>query len=153
MFDMKLDTSDMERRLKVLIDKSPAAWRKAKEIGAIQFLTWANNGSANESRKPPIATGFLRGSSSAFVGGKLVGVNQQENNQEANRDHSEKEGVITWGWNADYATRMHETEYNLGEHSQRDGDSGNKWLEKHLKADRFNLMKVLSIEFKKEVGT
>lgn len=152
MFSMKLDTTSMKRELAKLEKQSPKAFEFGLTVGAIQFLTWANNGSTKEPRKPPIAKGFLRGSSSAFVGSKLVGVYTGENNKEANRSYAENGLNVTWGWNADYATKMHESEYNLGPVSVQDGDAGNKWLEKHLDADRELFMKVVAAETGKKLG-
>jgi len=153
MFSMKLDTSEMERKLKELEKKSPEALRKALEIAAIQFLTWSANGSSKESRKPPIRRGFLRGSGSAFVGSKLVGLVRGHDNKEANRSYSDNPLNVTWGYNSEYATKMHETNYKPGPFSAQDGDAGNKWLERHLSADRELFMKVVAIEFSKELGT
>jgi len=153
MFDIEMDTSQVEQRLKEFQKKSPKALEKALEIAGIQFLTWANNGSSKESRKPPIRRGFLRGSSSVFLGGRLLGVFQGENNSEANRSHSDQPFTLTWGWNSEYATKMHETEYNPGPFSRQDGDAGNKWLERHLSADRDLLMALTAEEFRKRAGT
>ena len=153
MMSFKLFTEDMERRLRKLEKESPAAFQKALEIAAIQFLDWANEGSVKESRKPPIRRGFLRGSSSAFVGDKLVSVYSKAAKGNPNENFNGGKLNITWGWNTAYATRMHETDYNPGPYSQQDGDAGNKWLEKHLKADRDLLMEVIAEEFGKGVGT
>lgn len=152
-FSLSMNTSKVDKRLKEFQKKSPKALEAALSIAGIQFLTWANNGSSKESRKPPIRRGFLRGSSSAFLGGKLLGVYQLTSNQDVNRSHSDKPFTLTWGWNSNYATKMHETEYNLGRFSQQDGDAGNKWLEKHLSADRNLLMALTAEEFGKKVGT
>jgi hypothetical protein len=153
MFDFELDTSDMERRLLEFEKQSPKALREALEVAGLSFLDWANNGSTKESRKPPILQGFLRGSSSAFVGGKLIGVYEGEDNKDANRSHSDSPLNVTWGWNADYATKMHEEEYNPGPISQQDGDAGNKWLEKHLLADKEDWMALVALEFGRRLGT
>lgn len=145
--------------LKRLAKKSPTLFKKAKKIGAIQFLTWANNGSSNESRKPPIKWGVLRGSSSAFVGNELVEIFQQtvasgsaEKASPAISMGASSPKIITWVWNVNYAVRMHEASYSLGPKSAQDGDSGNKWVEKHLKADREDLIKVIGKEFKRLAG-
>lgn len=153
MFKLGTNFKEVERNIKKLARKSPAAFEKAMAIAGLTFLDWANNGSSRESRKPPIKWGFLRGSSSVFLGNKLLGAYEQEDNREANRSHSEKPFTLTWGWNAEYATNMHETDYQPGEHSERDGDAGNKWLEKHIRADRDALMEMTAKTVKKELGT
>lgn len=145
--------------LKKLQKQSPQHFDKAMQKGAIQFLTWANNGSKNESRKPPIRWGVLRGSSSAFVGDKLVQTFRIPIKSGADeapsplKDYKGKELVITWIWNTDYAAKMHEWKGGWGKFTEQDGDAGNKWLEKHLRADRDDLMKMIAIEFKKEAKT
>lgn len=149
MFSLSINAKQMERRLSKLALDSPKEFEKALEKASLQFLTWCNNGSTKETRKPPIAKGFLRGSSSAFVGNKLVGVFQGQDNSMANKSHSAPTGQATFGWNAEYATKMHETEYALGSVSEQDGDAGNKWLEKHLQADKEDFMALIT-KFVKE---
>jgi hypothetical protein len=142
--------------LKMLQIKSPMAFRQAMEKAMIQFLTWCNTGSMNETRKPPIRFGVLRGSSSAFVGNKLVKTYQQAvtGNERPTpaTSCSAKDLVGTVVYNTEYATRMHESKYKPGPYSAQDGDAGNKWLEKHLDKDRNDLMKVIGMEFKKQTG-
>jgi hypothetical protein len=144
--------------LQPLIKKSPNAFKNAQKKGAIQFLNWANNGSAKETRKPPIRWGVLRGSSSAFVGSELVqtydipimaGADERPTPAQS---HNAKDDQMTWVWNTDYATKMHETNYKPGPFTAQDGNAGPKWLEKHLNADKDDLMKVIGMEYKKETG-
>jgi hypothetical protein len=142
--------------LRRLQKKSPSAFQKAMEKGAIQFINWANNGSSNSSRKPPIRWGVLRGSASAFVGSKLVFVFPQlvtgGKTPTPAKGHRAPPTVMTFVWNTDYAKKMHEHKGNWGPFTKQDADAGNQWLLKHLKADRNDLMKVIGIEFKKETG-
>lgn len=149
--------------LKKLQRKSPAIFKKAMEKGAIQFLTWANTGSKLEKRTPPIRWGVLRGSSSAFVGNKLVTTFQQsiksgapEKPTPATSHAALAALIITWVWNTNYAWKMHEwgkkPKQKWGKFTLQAGNAGNKWLEKHLQRDRNDLMKVIGLEFKKEVG-
>lgn len=139
--------------------KSPALFHEAMKIGAIQLLTWCNVGSSKESRKPPIRFGVLRGSSSAFVGNELVQVFPQSIKAGAKESpspataHNAKKLTITVVYNTNYAARMHEGQYNPGEVSAQDGDAGNKWVEKHLEADKEILMALIAKEFKKRAGT
>lgn len=136
--------------------QSPTLFAKAMERGAIQFLTWANTGSMNESRTPPIRWGVLRGSSSAFVGNKLVATFPINVDSSAPESPTPAEAggtaglVITWAWNTDYAAKMHEWRGGWGKFTIQAGNAGNKWLEKHLRADRDALMKMIAIEFKRE---
>ena len=144
--------------LKKLQRQSPKLFQEAMEKGAIQFLTWANTGSAKESRKPPIRWGVLRGSSSAFVGNKLVQTYPQnikpgsEESPSPLKSYAGKSLVITWVWNTDYAAKMHEHKGGWGKFTTQDGDAGNKWIEKHLQKDKNDLMEMIAKEFKKVAG-
>lgn len=143
--------------LKHLAKKSPEHFRKAMGAGAIQFLNWANNGSARQSRKPPIRWGFLRGSASAFVEGKLITIAPPASGGSSGdaplTTYKGEKNTISWIWNARYAWRMHEHKGNWGPATLADGDAGNKWLELHLKSDKEDLMKVIAKEFKRFAGT
>lgn len=144
--------------LKNLQRKSPEKFRKAMEKGAVAFLNWANLGSGKCSRKPPIRWGVLRGSSTAFVGKKLVFIYPQvitpgglEQTSPA-ISYNGKDFVITWVWNTSYAKKMHEWGQNpnegWGKRTRQDLDAGNQWLLMHLDKDRDDLMKVIAKEFK-----
>lgn len=151
---MTIDLSPLQK----LAQQSPEHFKKAMERGAIQFLNWANNGSKNTSKKPPIRFGVLRGSSSAFVGNELVRVYPQTVRAGADeqptpaRSHSAPSTTMTFVWNTDYAAKMHEWRGNWGPFTVQDGDAGAKWLEEHLEADKEDLMAVIGEEFKKEAG-
>lgn len=150
----------MKGRIKMIVNlspldrlqrKSPESFNKALKKGAIQLLTWMNNSSVKESRKPPIAKGFLRGSSSAFVGNKLVSVFPgSTKGSTPNKSYNGKATTITVGWNTSYAAKMHEWNGGWGKFTEQDGDSGNKWIEKHLSADKKDLMAMIKKEFQKE---
>lgn len=142
--------------LKKLQRQSSKAFEKAMQRGAIQFLNWCNTGSKNESRKPPIKWGVLRGSSSAFVGGKLVRIFPQQITPGGKErptpatSHGAIGLVITWVWNTIYAAKMHEWKGRWGKFTRQDMNAGNKWLEKHLQKDRNDLIKMISLEFGRE---
>lgn len=159
----------MQGNIKITLDLAPLkklerqslkAFDKAMEKGAIQFLTWANTGrgGAKSPRKPPIRWGILRGSSSAFVGSRLVQVFDQPIDAAANeqptpaRSHGADPTTMTFVWNTDYASKMHEYKGEGGPVTRRDPNAGGKWLEEHLKADREALMEFIGIMFSKEVG-
>jgi hypothetical protein len=137
--------------------KSPDIFRKAMERGGIQFLNWANNGSANTSKKPPIRWGVLRGSSSAFMGQKLIAtfkdVQVKEGTPTPADSYAGEDMVLTWGWNTDYAAKMHEWNGGWGPFTKQDGNAGRKWLEEHLDADRNDLWKMITKEYKGMAGT
>jgi hypothetical protein len=114
---------------------------KSRAKLGLQLINWVVNGSGNSSRVPPVLTGLLRGSGSAFVGSKYIGATPQFNGEgEPNKSLSEKEGIVTVGFNTPYAHRWHENEFNPGPFSQQSGDVGYKYLEDHLKADKDDLI-------------
>ena len=133
--------------LKELQRKSPRLFEKAMEKAGIQFMNWANNGSAAESRKPPIKWGVLRGSASTFVANRLIGITKEGQGGTPATTYNGSPLTLTWAWNTDYAAKMHEHTGNWGPATKRDGDGGNKWLEKHLKADKQALIDMIAKEF------
>jgi len=155
---MDFSKSDLSELKKFAI-KSPKAFTKAQGKASLQLLTWMNTGSggSSESRKPPIRWGVLRGSSSAFVGDQKVGdfrINVKPGSKEQISpavSYSAPPGTTTVVYNTDYAAKMHEWDGEWGEFTIQDGDAGNKWIEKHLQTDKDLFMKVIGIEFKKEM--
>ena len=138
--------------------QSPQKFARASEQGAIAFLNWCNLGSAKCTRKPPIRWGVLRGSSSAFVGNKLVLIYPQtlipgglEIITPAT-SYTTRPTTITWVWNTEYARKMHEWGQNpnesWGETTKQDIDAGNQWLLMHLQKDKDDLMQVIAKQFK-----
>lgn len=159
MAETKIKMSMDLSPLNGLARKSPGAFVKALKRGAIQFLNWSNLGSANSPRKPPIRFAVLRASSSAFVGKEFVTSFQtavkgggSERPTPARSVGSAPPTRVTWVWNTDYATRMHEWTGNWGPVTVQDGDAGRKWLEEHLEADRDSFYDVVRREFQKEAG-
>ena len=144
--------------LRKLQRESPKLFEKAEAKGAIAFLNWCNLGSGKASRKPPIRWGVLRGSSSALVAGKIVFIFPQSiqgGNESVTpaRSFRAEPFVITWVWNTDYATKMHEWEGGWGKFTLQDTDAGNQWLMMHLQADKDDLMTVIAKEYKALAGT
>jgi hypothetical protein len=130
-------------------------YRKTDELARIkvglQLLNWIVNGSPQESTVPPVLTGVLRGSGSVFYGSKLTGTTPPYNGKgRPNRSHSGKKGVITVGFDTAYAHRLHETTWEPGPVSKQSGDTGNKFIEKHLQADKAELLRLYSILMKKK---
>lgn len=150
--------STTTKQIAYLAVKSSVDFETAMARAALQFLTWSNVGSAKSSRKPPIRWGILRGSSSVFVGDKLISVFPQNVKAGSGekispaKQYAGKPTVMTAVWNTEYATIMHEWEGGWGDFTKQDGDAGAKWLEEHLKADKDDLMEMVTVEFKKEFG-
>jgi hypothetical protein len=103
---------------------------------AVQMMTWMNTGSPNEPLKPPIRFGTLRGSASAFVGSKLIGVAPAEGEAPTPATSFTANGnTITVVYNTKYAAKMHEWKGGWGPYTTQDGSAGAKWIEKHIAAD------------------
>lgn len=151
-YNIKFDKSDF-KELKKMQREHPAAFKKALEKGAIQLMTWMNDGSPREDRTPPIRWGILRGSASAFVGNKFVGVAPSTARgvpTPAKSYEAPSPMRVTIIYNTNYAARMHEWKGGWGEKTIQAGNAGNKWIEKHLIADKDAFMEVVAEAFKKE---
>jgi|LSQX01.3.fsa_nt_gb hypothetical protein len=129
------DTAGMRTQLNKLKAKRVEDIQFALAQVAIQMLTWMNTGSPNEPLKPPIRFGTLRGSGSAFVGKKLIGVAPPEGEATPATSYAGPEGTITIIYNTSYAAKMHEWQGGWGPYTTQDGSAGAKWIEKHLAAD------------------
>lgn len=135
-------------------DRSTGVDFKAKAKVGLQLLNWTLEGSNNESVVPPIKDGILRGSGSVFVGSDLIGDSKTQYPEGTpNKSYSGHKDIITIGFNTSYAERMHETEWTPGPVSEQSGDTGNKFIEKHLRADGRNLLKLYATFFKQEMGS
>lgn len=112
------------------------------------------NGSSRERVVPPVATGHLRGSGSLFVGGKLVGEAPKFKGRGIpNKSFRANDDTITVGFNTEYAVYTHEKDFIPGPVSQQSGDVGNKWMEKHLMADKEDLMKLYGTLMEKRLDS
>jgi hypothetical protein len=153
--DMRIDLAP----LRSLQRRSPRAFNTALKRASIQMLNWANLGSAKSPRKPPIRFGVLRASSSAFVGTEFVASYKgtvrggaDERPTPATSIGSARATTVTWAWNTDYATKMHEHTGSWGAFTLQDGNAGRKWLEIHLAADKDSFIDVVRREFQKAAG-
>jgi hypothetical protein len=144
-------------------DQSTADFKARQAVG-LQLLNWCLNGSSNESTVPPIMWGVLRGSGSVFVDGVFIGDSKANySNGKPNKTYTaNKPGDITIGFNTAYAARLHETTWTPGGvHPSKQvqnnpdlvADVGNKWVEKHLKADGDNLVGLYADMWSKFMGT
>lgn len=126
-----------------LVKQSKNYFWLAQRTAANAMLDWMANGSMNSPKKPPIRTGVLASSGSVFYKSKYLGSTKDVRTSDAKEPafpnkHHTGEGV-TWGFNTDYATAMHEDK-NLspGPFSIRDSNMhpGNQWLMEHLQKDK-----------------
>lgn len=154
-FTFKATLPDGLKRFQKLVamDKTGGVDFHAKSQVALQFLNWCNRGSANDSTVPPIKTGNLRGSASVFVGPVLIqDTRGQYGTGTPAQSCSDAMNVITIVYNTIYAAKMHEDTWEPGDVSQRSGDVGNKWLEKHMTADGKDLLEMYAMLLKKGTG-
>jgi hypothetical protein len=145
--------------------KTDYADKKAKIKCGLQFINFIINGSSKEPVTPPVKWGNLRAAGSVHVGTEFVGGNNlypvkstgglSEINEKAESNTaniSENVDTITIGFNTSYATRMHETNWNPGKTSEQAGNTGNKYIQKHLYADKDTILEFYAITFKKELA-
>lgn len=147
--------------LKVLDKIFPKAVATALDTGANTMLDWMNEGSPRESRTPPVKYGNLIESSSVFVGSRLAGVGGNARGAlntpgklqpDPLKTYKGKAQVITVIYNSSYAAKMHEWRGGWGPNTLARNDAGNKWVEKHLIADKEAVMKLIGKTLKKEIG-
>lgn len=130
------DVGPMLAKLEAVKKAREEDLRYAMAQVAVQMMTWMNTGSPNEPLKPPIRFGTLRGSASAFVGSKLIGVAPSEGGEPTPATaYSANANIITIVYNTDYAAKMHEWKGGWGKYTTQDGSAGAKWIEKHIIAD------------------
>jgi hypothetical protein len=134
-----------------------------KKVG-VQLLNFCSQGSPNDPTTPPIESGYLRGSGSVFVESELVGTSPKPYGKgdplrSLSAIKQEGQTIISIVYNTEYAARLHETKWKPGgiipSKAARNNPSitrnvGNKWIERHLKADSKDLMWLYGIMIKKE---
>ena len=146
-------------REKLKMGEQNGADDRCKVKVALQFLNWCSRGSSNESTVPPVKTGNLRGSASIFVGPQCVQNTRADYGigTPALSGGESSTDKITIVYNTAYAAAMHEKEWNPGPVSSKGssgpggGVPGNKWIEKHLKADAQNIFKLYAEFMKGEI--
>lgn len=136
-------TSTIEEGLKKFKKVSADQDFKGKTQMGLALMNAVINGSPKERVVPPIDSGLLRGSGSVFVGGKLVGETPKVKGKGTPaKSYRDKEEVVTVGFNTEYAIYTHEKSFNPGPVSRQSGDVGYKWMEKHLLADKDDLIEL-----------
>jgi hypothetical protein len=134
--------------------KTSEADKIAKTKCGLQFINWVVNGSSKEKVVPPVLWGILRASGSVHVGNEFVGGNNlypsKKGSESNDSDINSPADTITISFNTAYAAKLHETNWNPGPKSEQSGDTGNKYLEKHLAADGSAAIEMYARIFKKE---
>lgn len=143
------DFSGLER----LARRNPRLFMEAHGAALLQMMTWMNTGSPRESRTPPIRKGILRGSATAFSGGKVVGTGPAVAGATPANGAPKSDplsGYIVY--NTEYAAKMHEWEGGWGEFTEQAVDAGRKWMELHIRADREAFTKLIATEYGRRGG-
>lgn len=143
--------STLEKGLKRYLNTTQKISEKAKIKMGLQLINWIANGSPNVDVTPPILTGRLRGSGSAFVDSKVIGTTDNGNGT-PNMSHTTRKNEIAIGFNTPYAARWHENPFVPGPISEQSGNVGNKYISIHLEKDGKDLMKMYSLLMKKGLG-
>lgn len=145
------------------VDKSTADF-KAKAAMGLQLLNFCVNGSSKERVKPPIRWGILRASGSVFADGVLLGDTKalSADGKPATDYSSCPPSCVAVGFNTSYASRLHESDaWTPGgdppsEQAMRNPamleNVGNKWVEKHLIADKETLLALYAAKLKEATG-
>ena len=125
---------------------SKKTFANAQEKAAIQMLDWMASGSMGTQAAPPIRTGVLASSGSVFYKNKNLGVSPDISSGQGTPNKAFSSKNITWGFNTEYATRLHEEKLNPGPFSKANPNRspGNQWLMKHLKKDANNYTKLIA---------
>ena len=134
--------------------RSEEVLERAIGRACFQLINFVVNGSPKNNTVPPIKTGLLRGSGSAFVANKFIGALPPVNGKgEPITAYNGKKNVGTVIFNTSYATKLHETTWtpNPESSTREKGVIGNKFLEKHLDTDREFLMKLITETIAKDM--
>lgn len=141
--DFKIDLRSFNKNHRRLARGFPKLFKRARSAADVQMITWMNEGSIKEPGKPPILTGALRGSATAFTGDRRVKSFGGEFSPLMNDVRGEDQS--TFVYNAPYATKMHETWTPPGgPFSRQDKDVTAQWITKHLKKDKQIYVKVIA---------
>ena len=151
-------------RDKLKMNGSSGSDFRIKSKIALQFLQWTNQGSPREQVVPPIATGNLRGSASVFVGPVLIQTTRGEEPDGTPATDTDERNMdnVTIVYNTAYAAKLHESmDWTPGgnppnkevEHNPaKVANVGNKWVEKHMKADAQAFFQMYADLLKAELG-
>lgn len=154
MSDFVFDTTEFEKGFSAFLKK----WHKvdieiAKPAVGNTFIHNVSTGLGVNPLAPPIFTGRLRGSGSAFVAGKAVADTTDKYSAGTPYKGSVQQNIqdVVIFYNTEYAARWHENPFNPGPISSMAGDTGTKFVESHLKTDGKEILKLYADLMDKEV--
>jgi len=149
-----IDSRDLLKGAKRYGRETAKSISLAMEKAGIQLLTWVINGSPNETKTPPLLTGFLRGSGTAVVNNKVVftgGSLGFTGDSFSGKNTSDNEILIVF--NTPYAERMETGDYKLGKRSARIGNAGKNFIASHIEGDAVSLTNFMAKDIKRRNGT
>jgi len=151
MFDAEIDVSEFKAGFSNYLKKFSSQDKKAMATVGLLFINNVSNGIGDTNAAPPILTGRLRGSGSAFVEGVYAGSTFKlfRAGTPATSGADKEKGVVMIVFNTPYATRWHENPFNPGPVSLQYGNASTKYVEKHLESDAELIAKQYA-EFQKE---
>lgn len=148
---IKLDTSEFERKLQRLVQRNiPAEIEKGMGKAGLQLM----NDAVMQSPTVPLDEGTLRASGSLFVANKLMDTSGQSRKRgtpalEHQEKASEDQTIAVVGFNTPYAARMHE---GIGIKNWSEPGSGPKFLEAKMANNRKDYMKIVADHLQEAEG-
>lgn len=134
-------------------DAFAKADREARKAMGIQLINNIVQGEGGSTARPPILHGTLWGSGSVFFGSQKIYITPGQGGEPTPAtSHSEKDGIITIGFNTSYAARYHNFPFNPGPRSQQAGGVTDHYVSKHIVSDSKELLKFYASLIKKRTG-
>lgn len=137
MMGFEFDTKEFKAGFKAYLKLWNKESKNAMKLVGIDFIHWVAHGLQGIPLAPPIDTGRLRGSGSAFVEGMFVGstIDDYPEGTPANSGADDEKNTVMIAFSTPYAMRWHENPFTPGPVSAAAGNTGTKYVEKHLERD------------------
>lgn len=139
-FSLVKTRSDMSTQLKLIQKQKEQVKEQALAKAGLAII----EDIVNVRPKPPIDTGFLRGSWGVFVGSTKI-----ESGPNGPESHAGKRGELTAGLSTPYAARLHELpKFKTHKKPEINQDSGPKFVEEKLARFKEEYMRIIADDFK-----
>jgi hypothetical protein len=149
---MKFSYKDtMTGMIKNLKNAHQGSLEKALTIGGLAL--WQDT--VNESPKPPVDTGNLRGSGALFVNSKDKSSMSPVGSRApgVTTSHQTKQNAFVFGLDTPYAARLHEmAPYKTHRRPEANSDSGPKFLESKVVHNKDEYAEIVAREYFKNAG-